>query len=119
MTNFKIHRTYDHRYQFTFSFATRLEPVILYGNLHDNPGECSNEISALAKYIHFTQNISVACNNFGFRFTINAGDGKTIACSRFFPTRKLMQKILSITRNHITRMSMVIGRGISGIAPTS
>lgn len=108
MTRFEIHTTYDLRYRFSFNFATRFAPAILYGNLHDSYTDCRNEIIVFQKSICSTQNISFTANKYGFRFTIFSRESKPVAFSRFFPSQKLIKKILSIIQNHISNGSVPI-----------
>jgi len=108
MTRFEIHTSYDQRYRFVFSLATRLTPVILYGNLHNSIAGCRNEIRELQKCIYSVQNIAFTSNQQGYQFTIFTPEANPIAYSRFFPSQKLMKKMLSIIQRHAGNTSIPV-----------
>ncbi|MGK2864629.1 MAG: hypothetical protein ACSLE0_22055 [Chitinophagaceae bacterium] len=102
MTTFKIQQSQNGSFHFHYALNIRLKPVILFGTDENSIEDCLDNINMIQKQIFLPQYFSFTCNQTGYRFTLYSTEGSVLAYSRYFPTQKIMKRMLSILRKHIS-----------------
>jgi hypothetical protein len=99
MIDFDIRKTKKGFFRALFSFNTRLNLIILFGNLHKTRKECLLESESIRRQIVNNRNLNFSQTERGFRFVVLSPAGNAIAYSRFFFSKRLMNRVLSIVQS--------------------
>lgn len=99
MIDFDIRKTKTGLFRGLFRFNTRFTPIILFGNLHKTRKDCLLETELIRRQIKNTRNLIYSQSDKGFRFTVLSPAGHPIAYSRFFYSKRLMNRVLLIIQS--------------------
>ena len=118
MTSFTIYQNTRGLFSFRYCLNTRLTLVMLFGSGNTGWEECLENIKHVQKQLSHPHYISFSTGYDGYSFKVISKSGQVLAYSRYFPTQKLMKRMLSIVQTHISFAT--IQRGIKtqhGVKP--